>query len=202
MILSTAFMCLAMNIYHENRGDTYQAQSAVAQVTMNRARWNWGNVCKTVMEKNQFSWTTKSITKTADGYYVKPFARPKELKAWETAQNIAFQTLNRDNAWLKATHYHAINVHPDWANKLKYVGRYGQHLYYTIDGTKHQGEMKYAFNNIGNMGRFKGVRTETSSDSVWSDGGLPSSFLERIFYTVARWYEQSAGWANPGNATV
>lgn len=200
MILSTAFACLAMNIYHENRGDTYQGQSAVAQVTMNRAQWRQNNVCKTVMERNQFSWTRNAVVKTSVGYQVKLFAEPKELKAWETAKDIAFQTLNKHGSWLKATHYHALNVHPEWANKLKYVGRFGNHVYYTVDGTKHEKELKYAFGD--SYGKERTIFVEYDTETLRADGGLPPTLLERILNNISGWYEQPFGWFVEGNATV
>ena len=62
MILESAVLCLALNIYHEARSEMIPGQYAVAQVTMNRAGEK-SNVCKTVVAKHQFSWTTKMLTK-------------------------------------------------------------------------------------------------------------------------------------------
>ena len=36
MLLETAFVCLAMNVYHEARNQSFIGQVAVAQVVMNR----------------------------------------------------------------------------------------------------------------------------------------------------------------------
>ena len=64
--------CLAMNIYHEARGERWEGQIAVAHVTMNRvAHDEWpNNVCDVVYQKKQFSWT-----------HVVKDVKPRERKA-------------------------------------------------------------------------------------------------------------------------
>ena len=51
--------CLAMNIYHEARGERMEGQIAVAQVTLNRAAHEeWpSTICDVVYQPKQFSWT-------------------------------------------------------------------------------------------------------------------------------------------------
>lgn len=137
MILTSALMCLAMNIYHENRGDSIQAQTVVANVTMNRAGWKESNVCKTVMAKHQFSWTSRAVVKTSVGYRVRPSAIPKEKKQWDIARMVAMKVLRQKGSMTNATHFHRVGIKPKWAYKLRYVGRHGKHLFYTTKGTKH-----------------------------------------------------------------
>jgi N-acetylmuramoyl-L-alanine amidase len=57
MSIENALLCLALNVYHEARGETVEGQVAVAMVTMNRAGWDTRNVCPTVYKPRQFSWT-------------------------------------------------------------------------------------------------------------------------------------------------
>ena len=40
MLAQGALLCLALNIYHEARGEPLKGQIAVASVTMNRANWD------------------------------------------------------------------------------------------------------------------------------------------------------------------
>ena len=81
--------CLAMNVYHEARGEPVLGQFAVAAVTMNRvksARYP-DDVCRVVYQKGwsskhqryvaAFSWT---LDKLAD--------IPKESLAWKNAVDI------------------------------------------------------------------------------------------------------------------
>jgi len=52
-------VCLAMNIYHEGRGEEMRGQAAIAAVTMNRVRSARypDTVCAVVWQRKQFSWT-------------------------------------------------------------------------------------------------------------------------------------------------
>ncbi|WP_211595190.1 cell wall hydrolase [Paracoccus litorisediminis] len=53
-------LCLALNIYHEARGEPLKGQVAVGQVTLNRAAVAYkgaSSVCDTVFARKQFSWT-------------------------------------------------------------------------------------------------------------------------------------------------
>ena len=115
--------CLAMNIYHEARGESIEGQYAVAHVTMNRVndrRWD-DNVCDVVYQPKQFSWTHTIMDHT-----------PKDKKAWAIANEIALATLDGrvpDNT-SDSTHYHAEYVNPFWANDYEEVTQIGTHIFY------------------------------------------------------------------------
>ncbi|HIE75488.1 MAG TPA: cell wall hydrolase, partial [Gammaproteobacteria bacterium] len=51
--------CLALNIYHEARGESHDGQVAVAAVTLNRMQSASypDTVCGVVWQPHQFSWT-------------------------------------------------------------------------------------------------------------------------------------------------
>lgn len=53
--------CLAKNIYHEARSESYNAKVAVGLITINRGLARFKNsphpICSAVYEKKQFSWT-------------------------------------------------------------------------------------------------------------------------------------------------
>jgi spore germination cell wall hydrolase CwlJ-like protein len=72
------FICLAKNIYHEARGESYKGQLAVALVTLNRV--NSGEfentICKVIAEPNQFTWYSKQPKIT-------------DQEAWSKAKEIA-----------------------------------------------------------------------------------------------------------------
>ncbi len=115
--------CLALNVYHEARGESIEGQYAVAHVTMNRVtdrRWA-DNICDVVYQRKQFSWTHTISDPT-----------PKEKRAWKTAQEVARRTLDGtapDNTG-NATHYHADYVTPAWANEYEKVSKIGIHIFY------------------------------------------------------------------------
>ena len=142
MLLETAFICLALNTYHEAKNQSLVGQIATAQVVMNRVeddrfpstvcevvkqgptRPSWENPKKEypIRHRCQFSWY-------CDG---KPDT-PKNEKAWRKAQDVAFLVLY-DKIKLDvtegATHYHATYVKPSWAKTKKRTTRIEKHIFY------------------------------------------------------------------------
>ena len=135
MVIETAALCLALNIFHESRGESVPGQYAVAQVTMNRAKNNPDRVCKEVFKPHQFSWTG-DVQRTGTrwvipAHMVKPIKR--EPDAWKKAQIIARVTLEgrmQDFFAQGATYYHAVRVKPYWAEKFTRVRQLGAHVFY------------------------------------------------------------------------
>ena len=142
MLLETAFICLALNTYHEAKNQSMIGQIATAQVVMNRVaddrypntvcevvkqgphRPSWENPEKEypIRHRCQFSWY-------CDG---KPDI-PKNEKAWRKAQDVAFLVLyNKINLDVTegATHYHATYVRPAWARTKTRTTRIEKHIFY------------------------------------------------------------------------
>jgi N-acetylmuramoyl-L-alanine amidase len=119
--------CLAMNIYHEARGERVEGQIAVAHVTINRVSHDkWGtSICDVVYEPKQFSWT----------HMIKDHT-PKDSKAWSNAKIIARDVMigNTEDPTMGAVFYHANYVNPDWAEYMDLSKVIGRHLFYTWDG--------------------------------------------------------------------
>ena len=119
--------CLAMNIYHEARGEVVEGQIAVAHVTLNRvehAEWP-NNICDVVYQPKQFSWTFMIKDQT-----------PSENKAWSQAKVIARDVMigNVDDPTEGATFYHATYVNPSWADQMEVSKIIDKHVFYTWDG--------------------------------------------------------------------
>lgn len=131
MLLSTATLCLALNIYHEARGEPLDGQIAVANVTMNRAESDRRKVCSVVTEKSQFSWTIGAVHFTRDKAYLMKHARPTDMKAWKQSLRVAKYVLNgaRDES-RGATFYHADRVKPKWRLGLQKTRVIGNHIFY------------------------------------------------------------------------
>ena len=130
MLLTTALTCLALNIYHEGRGESELGKKIIAQTTLNRANQEHSNVCSEVMKPGQFSWTRNFVS----GRTLRPAGKPKEQESWETCQIIARKALNGSldvpNKYRKVTHFHSPSVHPSWTvNKIS-LGRVDGHIYY------------------------------------------------------------------------
>ncbi len=142
MLLETAFICLALNTYHEAKNQSLVGQIATAQVVMNRVadhrypsticevvkqgptRPSWEDPAKEypIKHRCQFSWY-------CDG---KPDI-PKNEKAWKKAQDVAFLVLyNKINLDVTegATHYHATYVKPAWAKTKTRTTRIEKHIFY------------------------------------------------------------------------
>ena len=119
--------CLAMNIYHEARGERVEGQLAVAHVTVNRVNHEkWGSdICEVVYEPKQFSWT----------HMIKDHT-PKEAKAWKDATVIARDVMigNTEDPTMGSVFYHANYVNPDWAKYMDLEKVIGRHLFYSWDG--------------------------------------------------------------------
>ena len=119
--------CLAMNIYHEARGEPGMGKYAVAQVTLNRvASTKYPNdVCRVVhqraKETAQFSWTLDDLTDI-----------PKESKAWIDSIRVAKEVYRREKTADigDALYYHADYVKPRWASHKVKVAKIGRHIFY------------------------------------------------------------------------
>lgn len=133
MILESAVLCLALNIYHEARSEPAQGQFAVAHVTMNRAQGDQRKVCETVVARKQFSWTNKLLAKKSESrYQLKKAGVPKDARAWALAKHIARTTIEYKPTDFTqgATHYHTTKIKPRWASSMQYVRRVGRHVFY------------------------------------------------------------------------
>ena len=138
MLLETAFICLALNTYHEAKNQSMVGQVATAQVVMNRvADSRYPNtVCEVVKQgpkykgsdvpvrhKCQFSWF-------CDGKSDEP---KKDSEAWFKAQDYARIVLSGRivlDVTEGATHYHATYVRPSWAKTKTRTTRIESHIFY------------------------------------------------------------------------
>lgn len=128
MILTTAALCMAINIYHEARSETIPGQYAVALVTMNRAGGDPKKVCDVVLAKRQFSWTRRLVK----GNTLARAGLPLDDWAWNRAQIVARVTLSGRFYDLTngATFYHTKSVHPAWRTAFVPVKTIGKHVFY------------------------------------------------------------------------
>ena len=138
MILETALMCMAFNIYHEANNQSMLGQIAVGQVVMNRVEDSRfpDTVCevvkqavtykgtdKPVLHKCQFSWY-------CDGKKDEP---NYDSKSWSKALKYAVVVLGGDitlDFTDGATHYHATYVRPAWAKTKPRTTRIDRHIFY------------------------------------------------------------------------
>jgi N-acetylmuramoyl-L-alanine amidase len=138
VILETALMCMAFNIYHEANNQSMLGQIAVGQVVMNRVADDrfpdtvcevvkeavtYKNTDKPVLHKCQFSWY-------CDGKKDEP---NYNSKSWSNALKYAVVVLGGDitlDFTDGATHYHATYVRPAWAKTKTRTTRIDRHIFY------------------------------------------------------------------------
>lgn len=121
MVLESLF-CLALNIYHEARGEPEVGQLAVAIVTLNRSVSRNKNVCEIVLEKEQFSW-----------YNTRPrLVAPRDKYSWEKAKIIAKKSvrIHKLNNFDNIQYFHTRNVNPAWSKDFNQVMIIGNHIFY------------------------------------------------------------------------
>ena len=121
--ISTALLCLALNVYWEARNQSIAGQVAVAQVTMNRVespRYP-DDVCEVVYQRHQFSW-----------YWDGKPDKPLEPLAWERAIDVAGAVMagSVHKELEGVTHYHATYVKPHWSNAYAMVTQIDDHVFY------------------------------------------------------------------------
>jgi len=124
--------CLALNVYHEARGEPLAGQYAVAEVTMNRraSRNSPRTVCEVVYQKSwdpirgryvgAFSWTE-----------LEPLPQPRG-EAWRVARQVAEAVYygRQPSAVRGAIFYHATYIQPEWARERQRVAQIGRHVFY------------------------------------------------------------------------
>lgn len=128
MLLSSALLCIAANVFFESRGEPLLGQIAVANVTMTRAKQNSSKVCRVVLKRKQFSWT---ISRVAPDGSVRSKAIERDPKSWARSLVIGQLALWQmlPNAAHGATHFHTTKVSPWWASDYKQVARIGNHIF-------------------------------------------------------------------------
>lgn len=126
---------LAMNMYHEARGEGHDAMQMVGEVTLNRVENEHfpDNICGVVYQARfdnrgnplrhrcQFSWFCDGRSD-----------QPHNKDAWDDAMSIADGLVNGtiDLIGIDATHYHTTAVSPNWSREYTVVGQYGDHIFY------------------------------------------------------------------------
>ena len=138
MILDTALMCMAFNIYHEAGNQSMIGQMAVGQVVLNRVADNRfpDTVCEVVKEAVTYKNTNKPVrwkcqfTWFCDGKKDEPNFESKTWSlALENASILLTKTIVLDITE-GATHYHATYVRPAWAKTKTRTTRIDKHIFY------------------------------------------------------------------------
>ena len=148
MLLETAFICLALNTYHEAKNQSMVGPVATAQVVMNRVEDNRfpNTICEVVKQgPTRESWKTRETPDPNDAVYYPIKNRcqfswycdgkddtPENPQAWRIAESIAETTLTYGSLvnTLGATHYHADYVFPAWRKQKTKTLTVANHIFY------------------------------------------------------------------------
>ena len=130
-----ALQCLAINIYHEGRGEPKIDQEAIAQVVFNRVESKRfpNSVCDVVYQggetkrnKCHFSWYCDG---RSDNIH--------NAKVWDevvtNATEFYLMRGRKEDITRGATHYHTRNVNPYWNKDMQYLVSFNDHIYYSDD---------------------------------------------------------------------
>ena len=136
--------CLALNIYHESRNESFAGQVAVADVTLNRlhdSRYP-STICNVVKQSKLSQWHLEqgrevpARNKCQFSWFCDGKSdEPRDGDSWLISQQVArsFLTYGEFRGLTEgATHYHASYVNPNWVNDrgMNMVGSIGEHIFY------------------------------------------------------------------------
>lgn len=135
--------CLALNVYHEARGDILAGQYAVSDVVLNRVESKKypNTVCEVIRQAKMSTWWKKEHGKDVPVKNKCQFSwycdgksdEPKDEDAWRRSQAVAYRILfNDDFRGISegSLYYHATYVNPKWNKSFYLVGRIGDHVFY------------------------------------------------------------------------
>ena len=118
--------CLALNIYHEARGESRVGRLLVGHVTLNRVESKLfpDSICEVVYDDWQFSWVR--LIKNHE---------PKDKEAYEEILELSKLLLNRDFDRSEGSLFYLnpkkVNKLPRWVNVYTKVKEYKNHVFYT-----------------------------------------------------------------------
>lgn len=122
----TMLEVLALNMYHEARGDGMDGMQMVGEVTLNRVSdYRFPNdVCEVVYQKHQFSWVKQLEDHT-----------PHNKKLWNATLELAESLIADEVDYMSngATYFlnpDAVDNLPRWAREFELVGKVGNHVFY------------------------------------------------------------------------
>jgi len=128
--------CLALNVYHEARGEDYLAQLAVADVTINRVESDKfpNSVCEVISEaQTEINWRGDAVPirhKCQFSWYCDGLDdEPKPGVGWNNAMAVASNG-NYRGITKGALFYHSVDVEPFWSRSFTRLGSIGNHIFY------------------------------------------------------------------------
>ncbi len=121
--------CLAEAVYYEARSESRSGQLAVADVVKNRvtSKHYPDTICEVVYQGAHRPFACQ-FSFACDG----SMDRLPQDPAWQRSQDIARLSLTGfvSDLTKNSTHYHTVEVNPDWAETLEFKAQIGFHKFY------------------------------------------------------------------------
>jgi len=113
--------CMAVNVYHEARGQGTAGMIMVMDTVRNRvaSRIYPNTVCEVVYQPWQFSWTRENVEVTNMKTYT------KIMRLTNRYMNGSVKPRVRNSLY-----YHADYIKPHWANNVVQVAHINDHIFY------------------------------------------------------------------------
>ena len=136
--------CMALNIYHEARGESTKGKEAVAWVTLNRVKHSRypSSVCGVVKQAKYSKWFQEVKGKNVPLKNQCHFSwycdgrddTPKDKVQWEESKRIANKVMTQYNRAADPTKgaimYHANYVKPYWRKHYQILVKIDTHIFY------------------------------------------------------------------------
>ncbi len=119
--------CLAVNLYHESRGQSDTANIMVISTVLNRVedRRYPDDICEVVFQNKQYAWTSDGKSDEIKDLY--QYRRLYRLSEQALMHKDFVQNLSQS-----VTHYHSTTVNPYWVDstRMEYVSTVDDHKFY------------------------------------------------------------------------
>lgn len=123
MTITENIFWLAVNIYHEARGEPLEGQIAIGHVCWNRAIKAGASLKDVILKPFQFSWH--------NGNAYPPI---KNYDALQSCLNVSLKIVNErmegKDLWRSDHYYNPAKANPSWADKMTFIKRIGNHDFY------------------------------------------------------------------------
>lgn len=138
--------CLALNVYHEARGESIDGQVAVSQVVMNRVNSKRfpNSICEVVYQGQVSTWymeTKGEVVPLRDRCQFSWWCdgrsdAPRDMRAWGQALTVAASVMRNEYPDIVqgAMWYHANYVNPGWRHSMVKIAVVGDHQFYRDRG--------------------------------------------------------------------
>ena len=134
MLVVSAQLCMAINLYKECRGASDRECQLVNRVVINRMHETHKDACRVIFAKNQFSWTKKTPQKLKFNSYdqmVSYYKLRDSTQLVRAFNNVSKSKQNKNYVSNTMTHYYDKSIsQPKWAYKMQVAYQTKNFIFY------------------------------------------------------------------------